>query len=105
VGTVTGFTIITPVQYYGQEASEPFVYASVLPDGADTPLGGQDITGLPFDQLRAGLRVRAVWLPLEERRVETISNRGWGGLDGVIRSFEPTGEPDATEDTYREHMF
>jgi uncharacterized OB-fold protein len=37
-GTVTGFTIITPVAYYGQEATEPFVYASVLLDGADTAL-------------------------------------------------------------------
>ena len=32
-GTVTGFTIITPVAYYGQTETEPFVYASVLLDG------------------------------------------------------------------------
>src|SRR5436305_13852303 len=29
-GTVTGFTIITPVAYYRQDESEPFVYASVF---------------------------------------------------------------------------
>lgn len=104
-GTLTGFTIITPVQYYGQEASEPFVFASVLLDGADTPLGGQDIVGVPHEQLRTGLRVKAVWRPAEERNVEGISNRSWGGLDQVIAAFEATGEPDAGEDVYKEHLF
>ena len=33
-GTVTGFTVITPVRYYGQTKTEPFIYASVLLDGA-----------------------------------------------------------------------
>ncbi len=33
-GTVSGYTIITPVQYYGQQETKPFVYASVLLDGA-----------------------------------------------------------------------
>jgi uncharacterized OB-fold protein len=104
-GTLTSFTIIAPLQYYGQEASEPFVYASVLLDGADTPLSGMDVTGVPHDELRSGLRVRAVWRPHAERRVEQISNRGWGGLDAVIASFEATGEPDASEDDYEEFMF
>jgi uncharacterized OB-fold protein len=104
-GTVTAFTIIAPLQYYGQEASEPFVYASVLLDGADTPISGMDITGVPHDELRSGMRVRAVWRPLEERRVEQMSNRGWGGLDAVIASFEATGEPDADESQYEEFLF
>jgi uncharacterized OB-fold protein len=104
-GTVTGFTIITPVAYYGQKETEPFVYASVLLDGADTPCNGQDITGLPHDQLRMGLRVKAKWKPAEERSVEGMSNRGWAGLGDVIDSFEATGEPDATEDVYKEHIF
>jgi uncharacterized OB-fold protein len=103
VGTVTAFTIITPVPYYGQQAVDPFVYASVLLDGVDTPITGQDITGVPHEQVRSGLRVRAVWRPVEERDVSHISNRGWGGLDSVISSFEATGEPDASEDTYEEY--
>src|SRR5947208_6082182 len=60
-GTVTGFTIITPVAYYGQKETEPFVYASVLLDGAASILGGQDVVNIPHDQIRSGLRVRAMW--------------------------------------------
>lgn len=104
-GTVTGFTIITPVAYYGQKATEPFVYASVLLDGADTPLGGQDIVGIAHEDIRMGLRVKAVWKPREERTAEGISNRGWGGISGVVSAFEPTGEPDATSEVYKEHIF
>jgi uncharacterized OB-fold protein len=104
-GTVTGFTIITPVAYYGQKATEPFVYASVLLDGADTPLGGQDVIGIPHEDIRMGLRVKAVWKPREERTAEGISNRGWGGISGVVSAFEPTGEPDAGSDVYKEHIF
>jgi uncharacterized OB-fold protein len=105
IGTVTGFTIITPVAYYGQKETEPFVYASVLLDGADTPLGGQDITGVPHDQLRMGLRVKAKWKPKKERSVAGMTNRGWAGLGDVIDSFEATGEPDAGSEVYKEHIF
>jgi uncharacterized OB-fold protein len=104
-GTVTGFTIITPVAYYGQKETQPFVYASVLLDGADTPLNGMDVVGIAHEQLRMGLRVKAVWKPEAERTAEGISNRGWGGLGTVVRAFEATGEPDATTDVYREHIF
>jgi uncharacterized protein len=104
-GTVTGFTIITPVAYYGQQETEPFVYASVLLDGADTPLNGQDVTGVAHEELRMGLRVKAKWKPREQRTAEGISNRGWGGLGSVVDSFEATGEPDASADVYKEHIF
>lgn len=104
-GTVTGFTIITPVNYYGQTKTEPFVYASVLLDGADTTLGGMDITGVSHADLHTGLRVKANWKPREERSVEGMSNRGWGGFGDVVHSFEATGEPDADEADYKEHLF
>ena len=104
-GIVTGFTIITPVNYYGQTKTEPFVYASVRLDGADSTLGGMDITGVSHAELRPGLRVKAKWKPLEERKVDGMTNRGWGGLGDVVESFEATGEPDADEDQYKEHLF
>jgi uncharacterized protein len=104
-GTVTGYTIVAPVRYYGQQETEAFVYASVLLDGADSPLGGQDIINIPHDQVRAGLRVKAVWRPKAERSAEGISNRGWASVAGAISAFEPTGEPDADPEHYREHMF
>ncbi len=96
-GTLTGFTIITPVQYYGQQETKPFVYASVLLDGASMPTGGQDIMNIDHADLRVGLRVKAIWKPVEERTTAGLSNRGWAGIDGVIEGFEPTGEPDAPE--------
>jgi uncharacterized OB-fold protein len=104
-GTVSGFTVITPVAYYGQKETEPFVYASVLLDGADTPIGGQDVVGIAHEQLRAGLRVKAAWKPPAERTAAGFSNRGWAGLGGIIEAFEATGEPDATADVYKDHIF
>ncbi len=104
-GTVTGFTIITPVAYYGQTETEPFVYASVLLDGSSGNLGGQDIVGVAHDQLHSGMRVRAVWKPKAERSAEGVSNRGWGSVASVIDAFEWTGEPDADRSVYEEHIF
>jgi hypothetical protein len=102
-GVVTGFTIVAPVRYYGQKKTEPFVYASVLLDGASGTLGGQDITGLPTDQIRAGLRVRAVWKPEAERTTEGQSARGWGSVAGCISSFE-SSEPDMDRAEFAEHL-
>ena len=78
-GTVTGFTIITPVAYYGQEETEPFVYASVLLDGANGTLGGQDIVGVPHDQVHSGLaRARGVEAEGEAQRRRRVEPRvGW----------------------------
>jgi uncharacterized OB-fold protein len=104
-GTVTGFTIITPVAYYGQKETEPFVYASVLLDGASSNLGGQDIIGIPHDQVRSGLRVKAVWKPKEKRSADGVSNRGWGGVGSAIEAFEPSGEPDMDREKFQEHIF
>ena len=102
-GIVTGFTIVAPVKYYGQTKTEPFVYASVLLDGASGTLGGQDIA-IPPDEVRAGLRVRAVWKPVEERNTEGMSARGYASVSGCVSSFEPTGEPDAPPEAYQEHV-
>lgn len=102
-GTVTGFTIVAPVRYYGQTKTEPFVYASVLLDGASGALNGQNVTGIPADEVHAGMRVRAVWKPLEERTTEGQSTRGGGSVEGCISSFEPSGEPDAPPEVYEEH--
>jgi len=104
-GIVASYTIITPVRYYGQTKTEPFVFASVLLDGTASPLRGQDVTGIPHEQLRAGLRVKAVWRPEEERTMKGLSARGGSGVDGAVTSFEPTGEPDVPPDAYRGYEF
>ncbi|MGH2684623.1 MAG: Zn-ribbon domain-containing OB-fold protein [Actinomycetota bacterium] len=102
-GVVTGYTIVTPVHYYGQQQTEPFVHASVLLDGADNALSGQQVMG-PREEVRAGMRVRAVWRPEAERTVDELTNRGWGGVAGVIEGFEPTGDPDAPFEHFKEHI-
>jgi uncharacterized OB-fold protein len=103
-GVVTGYTIVTPVRYYGQTKTEPFVYASVLLDGASSVLGGQEIVGISNDEVREGLRVRAVWKPPEERSYEGHGTRGWGSVSSAVDRFEWTGEPDVPREQYAEFV-
>ena len=91
-GTVTTFCIVN-VPYEGQTMKLPYVYAMVLLDGADLPLPHL-VQGLEADQVRMGLRVRASWAPAAERPASMEA----------IRWFEPSGEPDASYDSYREHL-
>ena len=91
-GTVTTFCIVN-VPFEGQTMKLPYTYGAVLLDGADLPILHL-ITGLPADQVRMGLRVKAEWMPPGERE-PTL---------GAIRWFVPTGEPDAAFDTYKEHL-
>ncbi len=102
-GTVVAYTIISPVQYYGQKETEPYIRASILLDGADQPLGQQDIRTLPIDEFRAGLRVRAIFKPPAERSLGEMDNR-WGGAE-VIERWEPTGEPDLPFEAFSEHVY
>jgi uncharacterized protein len=101
-GTVVAYTVITPVQYYGQKETEPYIRASILLDGADQPLGQQDIKTIPIAEFRSGMRVRAVWKPPAERSVLDVDNR-WGGTGSVIERWEPTGEPDVPFERIMEH--
>ena len=103
-GTITTFTIITPVPYYGQEETEPYIRASVLLDDSDTPLGQQDIRSIGLDEIRAGMRVKAIFKPEGERSFEGIDNR-WGGTGGVIDRWELTGEPDVPFEIFSEHVY
>jgi uncharacterized OB-fold protein len=103
-GVVAGYTIVTPVRYYGQTKTEPFIYASVLLEGTSTPLGGQEITGIAIDDVHVGLPVRAVWKPESERTTEGQSTRGWASVEGAISSFEWTGEPDVPLEQYKDHV-
>ncbi|MFC6898167.1 hypothetical protein ACFQGX_22740 [Nonomuraea dietziae] len=61
----------------------PFVSAYILLDGADIPLIAL-VGGVPAHQVRQGMRVRAEWVPAEERTLSMTN----------IRWFTPTGEPD-----------
>ena len=91
-GTVTTFAIIN-IPFAGQRIKPPYVAAYVLLDGADIPVLHL-VSDIDADEVRMGMRVKAVWRPREE----------WGlGIDN-IEYFRPTGEPDADYDTYKQHL-
>jgi uncharacterized OB-fold protein len=100
-GTVTSFTVITPVDYYGQKETKPYIRASILLDGSDSPLISVDIRNLEEADIRVGLRLQAVWRPEGERDLTGIDNRSVS-LEGVIERWDPTGEPDADANKLRE---
>ena len=91
-GTVTTFAIIN-IPFAGQKIKPPYVAAYILLDGADIPFLHL-VTEIDAADVRMGMRVQAVWKPLEERDF---------GID-TIDYFRPTGEPDAEYDNYKHHL-
>jgi uncharacterized protein len=104
-GSVSSFTVITPIQYYGQKETEPYIRASILLDGADSPIIGVDVRNIPVEEFRVGLRLQAVWKPAGERDVSELGNRFGGAWEGVLERWEPTGEPDADPRPLQEFAF
>ncbi|KAB1148111.1 DNA-binding protein [Streptomyces luteolifulvus] len=83
-GTVTTYCIVN-IKAKNLDIEVPYVYAHIALDGADLALHGR-IAGIPYDQVRMGLRVEPVW------------TKGARHPD----HYRPTGEPDAEYDTYKE---
>ena len=54
---------MTPVQYPGQEETEPFARVSIALDGPGGMLQLQDVLDTPVGDVRVGMRVAAVWRP------------------------------------------
>jgi uncharacterized OB-fold protein len=91
-GVVTTFCIVN-VPFPGQRIKPPYVAAYVLLDGADIAFLHL-ILDCPAEDVRMGMRVRAVWKPPEE----------WvPGLQNITH-FRPTGEPDAPYESYKAHL-
>ena len=67
--------------------------AYFLIDGTDIPFLHL-ILDCPADEVRMGMRVKAVWLPDDQ----------WEHSMGNISHFRPTGEPDADYDSYQEYV-
>ncbi|MGW3146239.1 Zn-ribbon domain-containing OB-fold protein [Streptomyces sp. NPDC001177] len=86
-GTVTTFCIVNikAAHTANLDIEVPYVYAHIALDGAGLALHGR-IGGIPYDQVRMGLRVEPVW------------------TDGARYPdhYRPTGEPDADYDAYKE---
>lgn len=89
-GVVTTFCVVN-VQFYGQAMEIPYVCATVVLDGADMGLFGM-VGGVPADEVRMGMRVKAVWADEPTTSLESILY------------YEPTGEPDADYDSYKHHL-
>jgi uncharacterized OB-fold protein len=89
-GVLTNYTVITPTQYPGQTATEPFARIHVWLDGTDVVLGYQTLLEIPNDELRIGMRMKAVW---DTTGTARDNPRAEGGLLG----FAPTGEPDVED--------
>jgi uncharacterized protein len=90
VGTVTNYTIITPVQYAGQTETEPFARINVLLDDVDVVVQYQDLIECPNDRIRIGMRVSAVWAS----EAEVADNLT---VDGNLVGWIPNGEPDVAD--------
>ncbi|GHA93146.1 Zn-ribbon domain-containing OB-fold protein [Streptomyces termitum] len=83
-GTVTTYCVVN-IKAKNLDIDVPYVYAHIALDGAGLALHGR-IGGIPYDQVRMGLRVEPVWT--EGARYPD--------------HYRPTGEPDADYDTYKE---
>ena len=70
----------------------PYISAQVLLDGADTVL--MHLLKAKLEDVHMGMRVKATWRPKSE----------WSTSIGNILYFEPTGEPDAPYESYKEHI-
>jgi hypothetical protein len=89
-GIVTTFCVVN-VQFYGQAMEIPYVCATVVLDGADMGLFGM-VSGMPANEVRMGMRVRAKWADEPTKSLESIAY------------WEPTGEPDADYDSYKHNL-
>ncbi|MGW6709619.1 Zn-ribbon domain-containing OB-fold protein [Streptomyces sp. NPDC054956] len=83
-GTVTTYCIVN-IKAKNLDIEVPYVYAHIALDGAGLALHGR-IGGIPYDEVRMGLRVEPVWTE--------------GGR--YPDHYRPTGEPDADYDVYKE---
>lgn len=91
-GTLVTFAVVN-VNFANRVIELPYVSAEVLFDGADTTTMVL-LQGVPADQVRMGMRVKAHWLPPEE----------WDFSLANIDYVEPIDEPDADYDSFKEHV-
>ena len=103
-GTVTTFSVITPLQYQGQQETEDYVQATILLDGSDTTIMVPHLDGVAIADVHSGLRVQAVWAPESERSGATGSLARQMGLGSAVSGWQATGEPDVPRAHFAEHI-
>ena len=70
----------------------PYISAQIKLDGANTIL--MHLVNCKLEEVHMGMRVKAVWKPREE----------WTTSVANILYFEPSGEPDAPYESYKENI-
>ncbi|MGQ0826457.1 MAG: Zn-ribbon domain-containing OB-fold protein [Actinomycetota bacterium] len=103
-GVVTTYSVITPLQYPGQEEKADYVQATILLDGSHSTVGMQRMDGIPIADVHSGLRVEATWKSESERSVTPGGGMRSMGLGEAIGGWRPTGEPDAPLDEYADYV-
>ena len=91
-GTLVTFAIVN-VNFANRVIDLPYVSGEVLFDGADIATMVL-VRGIAAEDVRMGMRVKAHWLPEAE----------WDYTLANIDYVEPTGEPDADYETFKEHV-
>ncbi len=90
-GCITTFCVVNIPGLSALAPPVPFVSAHVLLDGADNTIMAL-IRGCEAHEVRMGMRVKAKWA---EKLTRTHHSLEW---------FEPTGEPDAPYDDYKDNL-
>jgi len=91
-GTLVTFAIVN-VNFANRVIDLPYVSGEVLFDGSDTT-SMVLVQGASVDEVRMGMRVKAHWVPKEQ----------WDFTFANIDYVEPTGEPDAEYDDFKEFV-
>ena len=91
-GTIVNFTVVTPVQYPGQEETEPFARVSIALDGPGGMLQLQEVLDTPVSDVHVGSSERVLagavgnfdhQVPIETRFDfdPKLNRRGLAGVD------------------------
>jgi uncharacterized OB-fold protein len=89
-GTITKFCIVN-LPFAARNIEIPYVSASVLLDGADVSIFHL-IQDIPYNEIRIGMRVEAVWEKPEDRVP---------GMESIAH-FRPNGQPDVEVDLFED---
>ena len=90
-GTISTFCVVNIPGLSELAPPVPYVSAQIIIDGANNTFFGL-IRGIETDDVRMGMRVKAIWA--DELKADHTAIKWW----------EPSGEPDADYETYKEYL-
>ncbi len=100
-GTVTSYTVLTPIQYHGQQERDEYALASILLDGADGTVGQQRLVDVSLDKHPHGDAGRG-GVGSEERRATPAIAASASATPSPAGG--PIDEPDVPEAEFAEHV-